>query len=197
MAHAKGISFVHSGAVEKSKWFLRHENEIWDFLKSSCSQCRTLILFVCFPGYYSAKKQVRRNVQAAAKKSTSWKQEEIGNICQASSAFKNWVCRLWTLRGIPQRCFPDSRSDNRKYTHCHGVRPNQLESLWWEIVCLNRTLQKLAKTTRLTCIKNHCAWEGGTQSKQLCVCVIMCLDKSLYSWALSYCHTFTYPLFWI
>jgi len=55
---------------------------------------------------------------------------EIGNICQASSTFKNWVRRLQTRRGIPQRAaVPESNSENRKCFHWGGVRANQLASL--------------------------------------------------------------------
>lgn len=160
------------------------KRDLRDFLKSSCYQCHSPnSVYMLFSRSLLGKAASQNEYARGCEEVNFLKARrgllctgEVGNICQASSAFKNRLCRLQTLRGIPQRCIPDSSSENRKYFHWDGVRPNQLESLWWEITDIKNTgkqvwtLQKLAKARSLTCIENHCIWESGKQLKQLYMC---------------------------
>lgn len=136
----------------------------------------------CSPDYYSAKKRVKTNMQAAAKKSTSWKQ---GEDCSAPERLETSASLLQPSKTGCAGC-RHLRASHRAFLTAAVKTENTLVGMGLDQINWNHidekllalkttgkqawTLQKLAKASSLTCIENHCTWESGKQLKQLYTC---------------------------
>lgn len=156
------------------------KQDLGDFLKSSHYQCCSPnSVLCCSPDYYSTKKLIKTNMQAAAKKSTSWKQ---AGYCSASERLETstklpqppkTVCAGCGHLGVSHRDVFLTAALKTENTSI-GMRSSQIN---WnhfrkKLVALKTTgkqvwtLQKLAKYSSSMDIKNHCTWERK-QLKQL------------------------------